>query len=349
MRLEVNQRVRLDVTLQPGTVTADVVVRQSTPLLDTVSASVGEVIDEQQIAQAAAQRPAVPRAGAAGARRAHVPRRQHGSTLPLYWRPGQNSAISITGGRPSANAFRIDGTTNTDPSFNTYIVNLPPDAIREFQIETGELLGGARRGGYRSGQRRHQVGDAVAARQRVRVPPQQRVRRAAVHQPDELPHFDQNQYGGTLGGPLVFERTFFFGSFEGLRSTQGQSMVMSVPPEMWRMGDFSDGPPIYDPPTTRPTRTSTQPGRRARRTPADPIAVPRQRDPDGPHRPGRAGACCSNTSRCPTREGDMGMSMGGTFNNYLDTRAQELHNDQGTMRLDHGVAERRARVRPLHA
>ena len=48
---------------------------------------------------------------------------------------GQNSAISVTGGRPSANAFRIDGTTNTDPSFNTYIVNLRPTPSASFQIE----------------------------------------------------------------------------------------------------------------------------------------------------------------------------------------------------------------------
>jgi hypothetical protein len=41
----------------------------------------------------------------------------------------------VTGGRPSANAFRIDGTTNTDPSFNTYIVNLRPTPSASFQIE----------------------------------------------------------------------------------------------------------------------------------------------------------------------------------------------------------------------
>ena len=132
VRLEVNQRLRLDLSLRPSTVTADVVVRQSVPLLDTVSSSVGGVIDQQQIEN-------LPLNGrqflelallVPGAHTSHGA--STGSTLPLYWRPGQNSAISVTGGRPSANAFRIDGTTNTDPSFNTYIVNLPPDAIREF-------------------------------------------------------------------------------------------------------------------------------------------------------------------------------------------------------------------------
>ena len=136
MRLEVNQRLRLDLKLQPSAVSAEVVVRQSMPLLDTDSSPVGQVIDARHISQ-------LPLNGrqflelallVPGAHASHGA--STGSTLPLYWRPGQNSAISITGGRPGANAFRIDGTTNTDPSFNTYIVNLPPDAIREFQLET---------------------------------------------------------------------------------------------------------------------------------------------------------------------------------------------------------------------
>ena len=203
MRLEVNQRLRLDLRLQPSAVSADVVVRQSVPLLDTVSSSVGQVIDEQQISQ-------LPLNGrqflelallVPGAHTSHGA--STGSTLPLYWRPGQNSAISITGGRPSANAFRIDGTTNTDPSFNTYIVNLPPDAIREFQIETASYsaeLGAAGTG---------QVNVVTkSGTQTLHGSMYEYFRNSAFDarlftSPDELPHFNQNQYGGTLGGPLV--------------------------------------------------------------------------------------------------------------------------------------------------
>lgn len=327
VRLEVNQRRRLDVIMQTAGVAEDVVVRQVTPLLNTVDASLGEVIEERQLSQLplngrqfldlALLVPGVHASHGAGS----------GATLPLYWRPGQNSAISVTGGRPSANAFRIDGTTNTDPSFNTYIVNLPPDAIREFQIETGSYsaeLGAAGNG---------QVNVVTrAGTQQLRGSVYDHLRNGAFdarpfNNPDELPHFARNQYGGTLGGPFPGKRTFFFASFEGLRSTQGQSMMMTVPVEGWRTGDFSGGPPLYDPLTTRPnpefdpsrpagplnpqTIRSQFPGNRIPEHRIDPVALRVLRD------------------FVPLP------NMDGPVNNYLDTRAQTLRNDQGTIRLDH--------------
>jgi hypothetical protein len=108
VRLEVNQRLQADVVLKAGTVAENVVVRQAAPLLDTTSASVGQVIGQDQVSQ-------LPLNGrqfldlallVPGAHTSHGA--GTGSTVPLYWRPGQNSAISVTGGRPSANAFRID-------------------------------------------------------------------------------------------------------------------------------------------------------------------------------------------------------------------------------------------------
>ena len=327
LRLQVNQRLRVDVTLQPRAVSEDVVVRQTTPLLDTVDASVGQVIDEQQLSQLplngrqflelALLVPSVHASHGAGT----------GATLPLYWRPGQNSSISVTGGRPSANAFRIDGTTNTDPSFNTYIVNLPPDAIREFQIETGSYsaeLGAAgngqinvvtKSGGheFRGSVYDHLRNSAFDAR--------------PFNNPDKLPHFAQNQYGGTVGGPLVGRSTFFFGSFEGMRSTQGQSMMMTVPLAAWRVGDFGGGVPIYDPQTTR-SNPDFDPSRPA--SPSNPQLI-RSQFPDNRIPIERIDPVALRVLRdfVPLP------NMDGAVNNYLDTRAQELRNDQGTIRLDH--------------
>ena len=62
---------------------------------------------------------------------------QMGDMNPLYWRPGQNSSLTISGNRPNANYFLIDGTANTDPTFNTQNLSLSPDAVREFQVQTG--------------------------------------------------------------------------------------------------------------------------------------------------------------------------------------------------------------------
>lgn len=337
-RLEVNQRLRIDLQLRPSGVAEDVVVRQSAPLLDTVSSSVGEVIGERQLS-------ALPLNGRQFLELALLVPGVHsshgaasGSTLPLYWRPGQNSAITVSGGRPSANAFRIDGTTNTDPTFNTYIVNLPPDAIHEFQIETSSYsaeLGAAGTG---------QINVVTkAGTQTIRGSVYEHVRNSAFDarlftSPAELPHFRQNQYGGTLGGPLGTKRTFFFGSFEGLRSTQGQSMIMSVPTEMWRDGDFSGGPPIYDPLTTRPN-PNFDPTRPA--GPSNPQQIRSQFPGNVIPRDRLNPVALSVLQRFVplpniTDDMGMGMNMGGSFNNYLDTRAHELRNDQGTVRVDYG-------------
>ena len=67
----------------------------------------------------------------------------------------------------------------------------------------------------------------------------------------ELPEFKQNQFGGTFGGPLKKDRTFFFGSYEGLRSNRGLTIAAIVPTDAQRAGDVSTGGPIFDPLTTR--------------------------------------------------------------------------------------------------
>ena len=69
-----------------------------------------------------------------------------GDMNPLYWRPGQRSAVSIGGNRPNANYFLLDGATNTDPTFNTQNLSASPDAVQEFQVQTGSYsaeMGGA--------------------------------------------------------------------------------------------------------------------------------------------------------------------------------------------------------------
>src|SRR6202166_3439748 len=71
---------------------------------------------------------------------------QTGSTNPLYWRPGQRSAVVIGGSRPNANFFLLDGATNTDPTFNTQNFSPSPDSVKEFQVETSSYtadMGGA--------------------------------------------------------------------------------------------------------------------------------------------------------------------------------------------------------------
>jgi len=54
------------------------------------------------------------------------------------------------------------------------------------------------------------------------------------------PDFKQNQFGGTLGGPVFKQKTFFFGSYQGHRESQGQTFLSTVPSAAMRRGDFSE-------------------------------------------------------------------------------------------------------------
>jgi hypothetical protein len=326
VRLEVNQRVRLDVTLHPAGVAERVEVAETIPLLHANDMAVGEVIDQKQVAD-------LPLNGrqfldlallVPGVHMSHGA--QMGDSSALYWRPGQGSAVTISGGRPNANLFLLDGTTNTDPSFNTYVISLPPDSIREFQIQTGTYsaeLGGAGTGQVnvvtKSGALN--LGGSVY----------EYLRNSAFDaplftNPDELPPFSQNQYGGTLGGPAG-RRTFFFAAFEGFRSSQGQSNIMSVPSAASRLGDFSGGAPIYDPATTR-ANPAFDPGKPS--SPSNPQFIrtqfPNNQIPLNRINP-VARSVLSQFVPLP--------NLSGSTNNYLDTRSQALNTDQVNLRLDH--------------
>ena len=196
--LEVNQRVRTDVVLRAGSLTQQVDVIQTVPLLHTSDAVVGEVIDQRQVAE-------LPLNGrqflelallVPGAHSSHGA--QMGDMSPLYWRPGRIRRLNIAGARPNYNVYLLDGTVNTDPSFNTFVISLPPDSIREFQIQTGTYTAelGAGTGQInvvtRSGTFKPRGSLYEYARNSKFDSPE-------FTNPDELPPFSQNQFGGRRG------------------------------------------------------------------------------------------------------------------------------------------------------
>ncbi|MGH9664137.1 MAG: carboxypeptidase regulatory-like domain-containing protein, partial [Bryobacteraceae bacterium] len=146
LTLEVNQHMGIDFTMELGEQHQSVAVTATAETLKTQDASLGEVVEPRSIRD-------LPLNGrmlldlaltVPGAHQGHGA--QTGTMNPLYWRPGQASAITIGGNRPNANYFLLDGVTNTDPTFNTQNFSPSPDAVQEFQVQTGSYraeMGGA--------------------------------------------------------------------------------------------------------------------------------------------------------------------------------------------------------------
>jgi hypothetical protein len=324
VHLEVNQRVRLDVVLRAGGVSQHVDVRTTVPQLHVTDAVVGEVIDQHQVAE-------LPLNGrqflelallVPGAHTSHGA--QMGDASPLYWRPGQNSAITIAGARPNSNVYLLDGTVNTDPSFNTFVISLPPDAIREFQIQTGTYTAelGSGTGQINVVTKSGSLTPKGSLYEYVR---NSKFDSPEFTNPDALPPFSQNQFGGTLGGPAG-HGFFFFGGYEGLRSTQHMSNIMFVPGTAIRTGDFSGTAPIYDPLTNRanPAFNAALPI-----SAANPQFI-RTQFPDNRIPLDRINPVALQVLQKYVVQ----PNLDDPTDNYLDTRAQEFRNDAVNLRLD---------------
>jgi hypothetical protein len=226
IQLEVAKDVTIDISLQPGEVTQTVTVTQQVPLLDTSSSALGGTLSNQQIND-------LPLSG-----------RNYQNLLQL--RPavvrypgGGFSTTSTNGLRAEDNAYLIEGLLNSEPYSGQGIINgagivgdsatiLPIDAIQEFNLienppaEYGWKPGAIVNVGLKSGTNGlHGTGyafgrdDAMDARNFFNVAPNPKVTTL-------------EQFGGTLGGPIIKDK-LFFGSYEGQRYMLGNTFGVTTP------------------------------------------------------------------------------------------------------------------------
>ena len=244
--LEVGQRLTITISLKVGSVQQTAQVQGVAEVLHTSDASVGEVVEPKSVRD-------LPLNGrmlidlVLTVPGAHVGfGAQTGQTNPLYWRPGQRSAVVIGGGRSNANFFLLDGATNTDPTFNTQNLSPSPDAVQEFQVETSSY--GADMGGAGGGQINIVTHSGSSEFHGTAY---EFLRNGAMDASSfgsmGNNHLVQNQFGGTVGGPLVGKKTFFFVNYEGFRASQADAQTLTVQTHDEIMGDFSmSGVNIYD-------------------------------------------------------------------------------------------------------
>ena len=336
VRLEVGQKLAVAISLRLGSIKQGVEVVAKTEVLQTTDASVGEVVEPKSIRE-------LPLNGrmlidlVLTVPGAHLGfGAQTGSTNPLYWRPGQRSAVVIGGARPNANFFLLDGATNTDPTFNTQNVSPSPDSVKEFQVETSSYT--ADMGGAGGGQI-NIVSNSGTSQFHGTV--YEFLRNGAMDATTFASmgnnHLVQNNFGGSFGGPLVGKRTFFFVNYEGLRLSEADAQVLTVPTRDEIMGDFSmSNVKIYDPKTAVPNPAFNS------SLPTGPANFPytRTQFTDNMIPSSRINPLLEAflLQYVPAPNMDMGMSGGADSNNYLDIRNETHFQDQGTIRIDHNFS-----------
>ncbi len=236
--VEINQTARLDVQLEIGEVTSVVEVQGTAQLLQSENSSVGGVIDKQKIVD-------LPING------------RNFVTLALLV-PGVNTGqpgagmgggISIGGTRSEQNSFQLDGVSNTDQWDSGISFRPSIDAIQEFKIEVnnyaaeyGRSAGGQISVVTKSGTNNlhgsiyeFHRNDAFQARNYFDRNPN------FVNKKGEFiaPPLIRNEFGGSVGGPIFKNKTFFFGDYQGFRQVRGNVGRRTVPDAAFRSGDFS--------------------------------------------------------------------------------------------------------------
>jgi hypothetical protein len=231
--LQVNQQAFVELALDLGAFTEGVIVRAPAPAIDGFTATVGTVIDNAKLVDlplngrdffqlSALVTGALP--AAEGSQNAN-----------------EGGAVSLNGAREQSNNFLLDGIDNNNLVMNQIVIHPSLDAVEEFKVQSSSYGAEFGRSGgaqfnfvTRSGTNvyaasayefmRHAALDARNAFDDPSLP---------------IPRFERHQFGGTLGGPIRRDRTFFFAHYEGLRVRQAQTRRAIVPPLAWIDGNFS--------------------------------------------------------------------------------------------------------------
>jgi hypothetical protein len=320
LQLSVDQRVKVDLKLEIGAMTETVSIEASRPLVQTSSSDLATTVNTKQIetlplngrnfVQLTRTVPGVARG---------IPGANIDGAGSLAWRA--SASFSANGQRPRDNNFMLDGIDNNEDWLQTVVLFPSVDALDEFKLQTstysaefGRSLGGVVNLQIKSGTNNlHGNGfeflrnDAFDANNFFN----NKNHRAK-------PDFSQHQFGGTLGGPIDKDRTFFFADFQGQRTKQGQTFLSTVPSAKMRNGDFSEvNRVIYDPITHQPFAGNI---------------IPQDRwDP-------AAKNIINQLYPAPNVAGTVG-TTGQTINNYLINPTLERQDNQFDVKVDHALSD----------
>lgn len=326
--LDIDQKARVDLALEPGGATETIQVNTTPPLIRLDSSELGEVVGKRQVQN-------LPLNGRNFASLVYlvpgVTSGQAGENLSgsSSFNPRAASNFNALGSQANTNAFLVDGIVDNEWTFNTVMVQPSVESIAEFKVLTGsysaDFGGGA---GVVSVSTRSGSNDfhgelfayirnsAVDARNYF----------ARVGSNVQKPALRRGQFGGAVAGAIKKDKLFYFADYYGQRSLKGIVNLNSVPTAAERIGDFSGYTnaagqiiTIYDPLTT------VQTGSTYTRT--------QFKGCDGLH----------PNVICPDRLSQVGLNVAsiyplpqtaGSVNNFTSTANQIINDNGGNVRIE---------------
>ena len=311
IHLSTGEKARIDFELAIGSVREQVTVTADAPILRAETASLGTVVAHDQVVQ-------LPLNGRAFILLAGL--------APGVALPPNSQLPRINGGRPRTNEYLFDGISVLQPEPGQIAFFPVIDAIQEFKIESnsppaefGRFNGGVVNLTTKAGANAfHGTGFEFLRNEALNA------RNFFQSTNPVKPDHRRNQFGGTLGGPLVKDHTFFFVDYQGQRQSIARTATSTVPTLLQRQGIFTEAiggrvPVIYDPATTVG----------ATRTPFVDGAIPLARmDP----------VALALLRRYPLP------TASGVANNFSRTADEVDNQDQWDARIDHKFTTNRDQV-----
>jgi hypothetical protein len=317
VELRVQDRLEINFDLAVAGTATELTVSTEAPRLESESSSLGNVVASRTILDLPLNGRNFSRLATLGA-----------GTLPAT-KSAERDSFVANGARPVQNSYLLDGIENKNRIVgfdNGTAQTIQPvlDAIQEFKVQTstysaefGQSAGGVVNVSLRAGANdlhgslfHFHRNSAVSA-----TPYFQPVR-------GEKPQFLQNQFGATLGGPIVKNRTFYFGSWQSSRELSAAPQISNVPTPELRAGDFGTRN-VFDPDTTRANPNGTGfirdpfPGNRIPATRWDAVAAKAAPLYPAPNLP-------------------------GAVRNHFYNPKQTVFSEQGNIRIDHQLNDKNA-------
>jgi hypothetical protein len=236
VNVTVNARQRVDLAMQPGAVTESVVITDAAQLLETDSSVRGQVVQREQIVN-------LPLNGRSYANLALLTPGVRESSQNGITTAGREASFNVNGLRNTVNNFLLDGVDNnaygtSNQSFSSQVVQVSPDAIAEFKVQTntysaefGRSGGAVINASYRSGTNQFH-GNLWEYNRNTAL------NAVGFFKPvgGVKPPLIRNQFGFTFGGPVIKDHTFFFLDYEGFRQISKALVFSQLPTLAQRNG-----------------------------------------------------------------------------------------------------------------